>query len=105
MITLKQLKYQMRKPEEQIFEMFRKMDGSLDLDRIIETVMIPDWFLDKFKNDLDWDKVCQYQHLTEETIVRFFSYINWDVVKKYQYLSESFISSYENSKHKFAAYE
>ena len=41
MITLKQLKYQMRKPEEQIFEMFRKMDGSLDLDRIIETVMVP----------------------------------------------------------------
>lgn len=105
MITLKQLKYQMRKPEEQIFEMFRKMDGNLDLDRIIETVMVPDWFLDKFKNDLDWDKVCQYQHLTEETIVRFFPYINWDVVKKYQYLSESFISSYENSKHKFAAYE
>ena len=105
MITLKQLKYQMRKPEEQIFEMFRKEDSTLDLERIIETVLVPDWFLDKFKDKLDWNKVCQFQHLSEETIVRFFSYINWDVVKKYQYLSDSFIANYENSKHKFAAYE
>ena len=31
MITLENLKYQMRKPEERIFDLFRKKDGSLDL--------------------------------------------------------------------------
>lgn len=105
MITLENLKYQMRKPEERIFDLFRKKDGSLDLDKIIETVLVPDWFLDKFKDQLNWKLVCQYQHLSEETIVRFFKYIDWEIVKKYQFLSDSFISSYENNRHKLVAYE
>ena len=62
---------------------------------LIFNYTLPEWFIQKYKDNLNWHNVFKYQNLSMEFLEKNMYYINdfngWDTICKHQNLSIDFI--------------
>ena len=63
-------------------------------DQIFKITIIPEYFIDKYKDRFNWQKLTPHLQLTIDTLTKYRGYVDWKYISRYCTLTEEIVKQF-----------